>query len=139
MKKLSIELRPSRYFAAFLLLTHGGAILILLFAPWSWWGQWIASFAVVISFCMLFRRYIARQSRWSVLRARVENDGIWYLKMRSGKEYKAYLKGDSFSGEKLLVLNFRLENIRKNIPVIIFSDALDKKTFQALRTWLNLR
>lgn len=139
MKKLSIELRPSRYLAAFLLLTHGGVILMVLFLSIAWWAQWIVSLSMVISFWILIRCYVTRQSRWSVLKMRLESDGSWHLKMRSGEELKASLKGDSFSAEKLLILNFRLENSKKPISVIIFNDALDKKTFQALRVWLNLR
>lgn len=139
MNKLSIELRPSRYLAAFLLLTHGGVILIFLLLNHTWWAQWIVSLSMVISFWILIREYITRQSRWSVLKMRMDADGIWYLTMRSGKEFKAYLKGDSFAAEKLLILNFRLEGLKKSISVIIFSDAVDRKTFQTLRIWLNLK
>lgn len=139
MRKLSIELRPSRYLAAFLLLTHGGVILMFLFLNIAWWGQWIASLSMVTSFWILIRQYVTRRSRWSVMKMRLEEDGSWYLILRSKKECKASLKGDSFSSEKLTLLNFRLEQLNKSISVIIFSDAVDKKTFQALRIWLNLR
>lgn len=139
MKKLSIELRPSRYLAAFLLLIHGGIILMFLFIRIAWWAQWIISLSMVTSFWILFRQYVTRQSQWSVLKLWLESDGGWYLRMRSGKELKANLKGDSFSSEKLLILNFLLEDSKKPVSVLIFSDASDKKTFQALRVWLNLR
>jgi hypothetical protein len=139
-----VTLKPSRYHAAFLLLTHGGALLILPFLHIAWWIYSLISLIVIINFLYLFRRYITRRSKWSTLAMRVESNGCWHLSFRNKQvnkqkvEIGARLKGDSFSSEKLLILNFELEKNKKNISVVIFNDSVDRQTFRHLRTWLNL-
>lgn len=66
------------------------------------------------------------------------HDDDWILQNNSGKSMRAKLRGTSFASNLFLVLHFKCMAKKIMLPIVIFNDALDKKSFRALRALLTV-
>ncbi len=135
---LYLELRPSRIFAALLLVIHGGAAGCVLIVPLPWPVR-----VLLVGIILFSLRYTI--SRWALLRhnkavtALLWDDlGEWKLFSRDGKEMAVRLEPDSFVSPWWVVLNFSAIDASGRYSTVLFPDSLDGESFRRLRVRLRI-
>lgn len=82
------------------------------------------------------RYHALRISEHAVIRIWQEEGGDWLLMDKGGHTLRGQLRGDSFIGQHLVILNFKLDTHRFIKPVVLFFDALANPEFRRLRVYL---
>lgn len=131
-----IDLRPSLWFAGLLLLTH--AILLAIIPPLSLplLAKLFLSLGVIMSLAWSLRVHALRMVGSAVVRIWQEEGGDWMLMDKQGYTERGHLLGDSFVGQRLVILNFKMDTRRLMKPVVLFFDALAVQEFRRLRVYL---
>ena len=131
-----LDIRPSRYLALFLLLLHGGALLVVMNLLVPLPVQLSLVGVCVLSFIYNLRLHALRLSPQAIIRLWQQEDGQWQLMNRQGQTFSGTLLGDSYLAQHILVLNFKIPHKRFITPLVLFSDALASKEFRRLRVHL---
>lgn len=132
---MQLNLYPSRYFLAFILLCHVSAMLVILALPLQWWVIIIVEVLLAANFVHMIQKYILRKSNKTIVCLWLEQPQ-WVLMDRAGNKMIGSLLKDSTSSPVLVVLNFKLNNGKRK-SVVIFSDSIDKPSFSKLRRYLK--
>ncbi len=136
-KPLVLELRPSRYLFAYLLILH-----LLLFLALAMPLAIPALLHVVLvsgvagSFVWHLLRYLPQRQLRQQQRLVWQSDGNWQIESSHGQVSAAGLCPDSWLSAWLVILRLRLENGRR-ISIPILPDSLETDTFRRLRSRLS--
>lgn len=142
MRKLNLNLRRSWYLTGFLIVTHGGALVILPFLSIPLGFCAFLSLLTIASFVSTWQKHAWRFSEKAIVYLQSAMENQWFLTCRSGAVIQARLCGDSVVTPAVAVLHFKVQypqNIVQRlqiIPVIICKDTLHKDEFRRLRVWL---
>jgi hypothetical protein len=137
---IQLDIHPSRYFLAFILLTYFGAMLLLLALPLHWWAMLLIEVCLVGSFIHSTRKYIMRRLPETVIKVWVNEHKTWFILRRDGQTLEVKLMNDSMSSQLFVILNFKgLSGTEKGkkFSVVIFSDSVELSAFRRLRAWLH--
>lgn len=135
----TIELAPRASVRALTILfwLHVGvlAVLLAVLRP----GGGMAGFAAVVMLSwILTRRHPAFGfGKNALVRMTWNGDGTWSLKDARGARWDAELLGNSVVHERLLVLNFRLQDGDRRTRIFL-GDELEAEQFRRLRARLGL-
>jgi len=132
---MQLNLYPSKYFLAFILLCHISGMLVILTLSFQWWLMSIVELLLIANFIYMIQKHVIRRSSKTIICLWTE-ESQWILMDRAGNKQIAKLLKNSTSSPILVVLNFKLAN-RKQKNVIIFSDSVDKLSFNRLRRYLK--
>lgn len=132
---LSLEPRPSRWFALFLASTHCGAAGVVLAAGLAWWADALLYTSIAASAAYLHLRHAGLTHDRAVVHLTWTRHGDWRLTTADGTEHDADLQGDSYIHPWLVILNFRLAKGRTS--VVLFPDSLHEDDFRRLRVRLR--
>jgi hypothetical protein len=141
---LQLNLHPSRYLLAFILLTHIGAMLLLLALPLQWWAMLLIECCLIGSFIYSVKKHIVRTDPKTIVKVWVDENNKWYCLQRDGETLEAKLRGDSVSSQPVVILNFDLNVLDKNqkpttkkTTVLVFPDSVTKPEYRRLKAWMN--
>lgn len=112
-------------------------MLVILALPIHWWAMIIVESLLAGSFVHMVQKYITRKADKSIVAVWLQEPN-WILLDRAGTKLVATLLKDSTSSSILVVLNFKLQNDKRQ-SVLIFSDSVDKLSFSKLRRYLKTR
>jgi hypothetical protein len=133
--ELPIAIRPSRWLAVVLYITHIGAILILLVTGLPLVVRSLLIGAVIINLWVTTRSILLQKSLRSPVQLLLNAAGEWYLTMSNGDVHEVALRPGAFVHPWLVVLPFRRGSRR---PVVILTpDVVDKDLFRRLRVRLK--
>jgi toxin CptA len=132
-------LRPgfSRRLAAFIGVTHGAALAVLLLLPTPWYWRGAAALSVIGSLLYQAWVHLLHRGPGAVRAASWGADGTWTLSLATGGELEARLAPSTFVGTSLVVLNFRCGRWRR-YALVLLSDNLDATLLRRLRVRLRL-
>lgn len=128
--------RLSRWLAAFIVLTHTGAVACVLALPIPW--PWRVGGLVLIGLSGVWQAltHLWPRTPWAVREAVWGEDG-WELTLGSGRRVPARLAPSTYVGTRLVVLNFRGPSWRR-CSLVLAPDALDPDLMRRLRARLRL-
>jgi len=72
----------------------------------------------------------------SIIKCDLQNDGIWILTNKVGKQYQMHLCNNSVVWRELIILNFRSITNRKKRSIMLCRDSLDRQIWRKLRVLL---
>jgi toxin CptA len=134
---LSIEIRPSRWLARYVLSVYAAAALTVIGLPISPWVTSTVLCILSISGLLTYQTRVRLRSRRAVVALNRCADASWQLRSADGTAHQARLLPDSYLHPELLVLNFRLGNGKRR-SVVLVRDSADKTTLRRLRVALAL-
>jgi hypothetical protein len=132
---LSLELLPSRRFAACIVLAYGGAAAIAWTLPLPPWAALLLSGAVAAEGGRVFRLRILMAGGAAVTGLLWRADGAWLVRTRDGREREARLLPGAYVHPLLTVLRLAAE---RPVSVVLFPDSLECDAFRRLRVRLGL-
>lgn len=125
------KLKPSRQYAALLLITlfiSAGIVMALSFALWM---KGIAVLAIALYGWHLLWAVALMHGKFSVTRFKRLDDGRWSLHTPGGI-YDADLLGDTTVTNVVSVLRFQVPNRRLPLSSVVFKDALINRDYRQL-------
>jgi hypothetical protein len=139
---LQLNLHPSRYLLAFILLSHVGAMLCLLALSLQWWAMLGIEACLVGSFIYTVQKYIMRTAPSTITKVWVDDQDKWVCLQRNKEILSVALKGDSVCSNWLVILNFEdSPDLGKRTPkkysVLVFPDSVTKTEYRRLKAWMN--
>lgn len=136
-RPLRLELKPSRYLYLLILISYGGASLLLWLTPLWWVLKLLLTLLLLGDGRRQLRRHVWYRPPAAIQELIWKEDGRW---VRPGagtiQDTELTLK-QSFVHPRLVVLNFAAGRWRTN-SVVILPDALDRDTFRRLRVRLRV-
>jgi hypothetical protein len=132
---LRIQPRPSRRLLAWLLATHGTAAGCALALPVPGIASALIVTVIGLGLGWLIWTRILALAPWSI-RSAVWSDQGWVLEQADGQFRPARLLGDTWVGQRLVVLRFRVG--RWSRALAISADAVDGDVLRRLRARLRL-
>lgn len=136
MANLSFTLKSSRLLFIWLLLIHGGAIMILFCLPLAWWFT-----GILLSGCLLSLYYNIRVHAWRNHKTTINKfwrteTNQWQLQDNHGAIYPAELRKDHLRTRYWVLLNFQRSKPHARKSLLIPRDALDVESFRRIRVHL---
>ena len=125
-----LELRPSRWLLAWILLLHLLTAIVIFAVPLPWAGKTACYLAIAISLWFYYRR----DYRGACSELRPQNMKHWRL-LRHGVELEAELSRYQVF-RFLVILGFTLDS-GKRCVVLIPEDAMEKDSHRRLRSALR--
>ncbi len=135
---LNLELGPSRWLAALLVVAHGGALGLLVLLPLAWWWRIFLAGALLLSLGLTLNRHALRRGERAITRLVWDSDDTWLLIHADGKEQRAQLKPGSYVSPWLVLLNFGGGRFGGQQSVVLLADALDAESLRKLRARLQM-
>ena len=132
---LTIHPRPSRRLLAWVLGTHGTAAGCALALPLPGSGLALIGASIGLSLGWLLWTRIFALAPWST-RAAVWSDRGWILEQVDGQLRSARLLDDTWVGQDLVVLRFRVGRLPR--ALVVSADAVDADLLRRLRARLRL-
>ncbi len=128
-----IELRPSKIFAAILILIYSGATICLNLSAIPIYLKIIFTLFITIMFLFSLNKTVLLKNEKSFSVIKADKKHQWHLIDRSGEIFSAQLCGDSICMRWLVILNFRVIGIEKILSILVFSDSTTAEDFRQLR------
>jgi hypothetical protein len=100
---IQLNIHPSRYLLAFILLTHIGAMLLLLALPLQWWAMLLIEICLIGSFIYNVRYYVIRQMPSTIIKVWPDETKVWHLLRRDGEILIAKLMSDSLCSNVVVI------------------------------------
>lgn len=126
-----MPLRPSRWLAAFTVISHGLAGAAVWFSALPWWVSLSLDLLVLFSLLKALRR------QWSVGVRRLRYDGQTWTLAEAGSEQCLELAGERLVTPWLIVLGF-LTQAGKRISLVLPPDSASRDDLRRLRVALRL-
>ena len=127
---LQIRLRPSHKLLAFILVTHGGALLLLFFTPVDLWLHLLLAAAVLSS---LYYNWHQHHPGYQALYW--DSDDQWWLTGQNGDELVAELLPLAYVHPLILVLRFQVQGRARSL--VLLPDSADGDLLRQLRVRLK--
>ena len=132
---LRINLHGSRILATFILLSHGGAIILSLVSLALWLGA-LLSVGIGCSLVYLLKRHGLLSGADTITVLVWDSNDEWLVITQDGGEHRVFLQEPIYLQAWIVILNFTINNRRR--PIIILPDVLDRESFRQLRVRLQL-
>jgi len=133
---VEIVVRPSRWLAGFLFISHAAAMLVVPLLPLGWHWKIAIGVALIASFVTSFRRHVLRRGRYAVRRLVWTSDGRWRLTDARQREHDVHLLPDFHVGPRLISLRFSRSRF-KRYSVVLLPDSAARAELRRLRMRLN--
>jgi len=134
---LHTNIRSSKGIAIYLLTIHVSLVLILYALP-------IPSLIrlLITLLCIYTLLYTLRKESWrthpkSIIALTKTEDGNWQLKQKNGEWLNGHIAYDTLITPFLLIINFKISARFRNLPVVIFCDAVSDEALRQLRISLS--
>ena len=134
---ISIDLGFSKWIAAYLLISHLLATVLLFLLDLGNYFAWVLIPLIFFSFIQHWWRYLKQKQPNSVIGVDWSNDKGWRLRLKSGKKLKAELAPTSLVSRLLVVLHFKTEAEGRQ-RVAIAGDAIDANQLRRLKVLLQM-
>ncbi len=134
---LTLEIKPSRRLAIYVLCVYTAAALVVFFLPVSLRMMCGALLALLLSCVLTYKHRVSLRSRNAIVGLNRHTDGTWQLHLTDGTTHQASMSPDSYLHPELLVLNFRLGNGKRR-SVVLVRDSADSTSLRRLRVALAL-
>lgn len=131
---LTLEIRPSRQLAGFLILLHALAFIAAIANPLPIWARAALLVFTIANFGYSFRQAVLRTA---VTGLRCVPGQSWILYQREGESTRAQLSTSTLVTPWLVLLHFQGE--RKKSSLLLCRDSLDAESFRRLRVLLATR
>lgn len=126
-------LRPSRYYAAWLLGIHLGSVVVVYGLEIGQMFQWLLGALIVASGIYCVRRYAISVGQEITLS---QQAGITFVKPNGVRRSGQLVQG-GYNSPWVVVLATRMEESYRKMYIVIFRDALDCGAFRRLRVYLK--
>jgi len=136
IKPLRLSLTYSFRLLLYLIALHSFAITVIYLIDLSFWLQVSGSIVLLISLQWYIRAYVLQRFSWSLKELRLTNKGEWFA-IRMSEEQQPLKLEQTFVSHWLVVLNFSQRGFF-DLPVMLFSDSVDKQVLRQLRVHLRL-
>lgn len=136
---LHLALKPSKYCAAWLIMIHLGAAICVLLTPIPLTIKTIGALFCAYLAWHTCRQYAFLSAPKAIVACTLLHDKIWQLKNRSGEEFLAELRGDTWRSTSIVLLNFKIQDSRRRMSVILFKDALEPTALRHLGVYLTIQ
>ncbi len=136
-RPLRLELQPSRYLVFFVLISYGGALLLLWVTSLWWVLKLVLSLVLLGDGRRQWRRHVWFQHPAALKELIWKEDGRWVAPGEGTAEDLELTLKQSFVHPWLVVLNFAAGHWRTH-SVVILPDALAPETFRRLRVRLRM-
>lgn len=135
---IRIKMLPSTWLTAALVISHGGALLILIImVSLNLWIKLSVVLVIILSFLHCFYIYIWRKSSHSIVELVLNERDEWLLIRRDGQVLEPRLRSGTFVHPLLVVLPFQYG---WNFPTVILTPGtVDKDTLRRLRVRLRFQ
>ncbi len=130
-------LKPSHTFFVLLLLLHAGAIVIAWCLVMPIILSLIITVSCLVSLWRALQQHVVRKSDKAIVKLWRGQDGKWQLQRYDGSVESGELGDGSIRSNTFVLLNFKMQNKRFKLPVLIWRDALDADSFRRLRVLLR--
>lgn len=134
---LTLELKPSRWLALYVLCVYAAAVLVIVILPVAFLVKCGALLVSLLSCALTYQRRVNLRSRHAIVGLNRHTDGSWQLRLTDGNTHQASLLPDSYLHPELLVLNFRLGSGKRR-SVVLVRDSADATSLRRLRVGLAL-
>ncbi|MBN4079231.1 hypothetical protein JYT26_01180 [Beggiatoa alba] len=135
---LRLQPKISRILTGLLTVGHLGAIAVLFPLDFSMLIKLVIAAVLVVSLLVALRKQPGSVGEGDVHKLTWSADGEWLLETTGGELITATLHESTYVHPWLVVLNFRQENKRGLLSVVLVPDALDAETFRELRVRLKV-
>lgn len=135
MERVEFSLHPSKRLSTLLCLLYGGAVVIILWSPMLLVFKIAGVLGCWYDFCRVYRLYVNRSAKGSVVSIWQNSNGQWGCKTKDGYQAIGTLLGDSYTSPWILVLRFRFQHHSK--LVVIPADAMSVAQYRILYVRLN--
>lgn len=135
---LRLQPKASRILIGLLTVGHLGAIAVLFPLDFSIFIKLFIAAVLVVSLFVALRKQPGSVGEGGVHKLTWTTDGDWLLETTAGETLTATLHESTYVHPWLVVLNFRQENKRGLLSVVLAPDALDAETFRELRVRLKV-
>lgn len=135
MQLQPLELQSSKILALILIAVHGGALMSLNISSLPIAIRMILAALIVLSGVLTLNKYHFLQN---IVGIKTDKKNQWSLINSSGEIISAQLKGDSICTQWLVILNFRVQDVKKIYSIVILPDSLDHDNFRRLRAYLRV-
>jgi hypothetical protein len=127
---LQIDLQPSRYLLAFILISHVGALVLLFFLPVALWIMLLLGIAILFSLYRQWRDSISgyKSLRWDSL-------DQWWLMDQTGDDVAVQLLSGGYVHPLMLVLRYRVS--KRVCSLVLLPDSADRDMLRRLRVRLK--
>ncbi len=133
-----LMLKPSYFFAGYLILLHAACVIILLVMSIAWPVLLLAITLTLSSLIYSLNHYALRRSAKAIIKLQPKNSDTWLLQNKQGEILPAKLNSNSFCSLYCVVLNFKLIDNKKKTAIIILQDSLPADDFRRLRVYCRL-
>jgi hypothetical protein len=130
------NIKSSKILASAILLLNIIALISILYTSLPLWIT-IILLAIFATDLIHTIAKISLKTASAITQLNYHNDD-WLLQNNAGKSMRVKLQGTSFASNLFLVLHFKCAAKKFILPIVIFNDALDKKSFRTLRALLTL-
>ncbi len=134
---IRIEIKPSKWLAIGLAISHIGAILMLWFVDLALWTKMLLVIVAMLSLIHSFYFYIWQKSPRSLIELILNDNEEWLLIRNDGRVVEADLRQGAFVHPMLIVLPFRYG--LRFTSVILTPDKVNADTLRRLRVRLRFK
>ena len=135
---LAFSLKKSKLFFFFMLFILSGALTSIFCSYLPYYMQLLLA-ALALSYGARLMKMVLLKEQKAIIAFSCREDQTWLLKERSGKEYSAFLCGDTIQSSLVCLLRFKTlrENRIEKISAVVFYDSLDALAYRRLQLRLN--
>ncbi|HSW70454.1 MAG TPA: protein YgfX [Gammaproteobacteria bacterium] len=138
-----LQLKPSRSFFILMLFILLGALVSIYCCFLPYYIQLFLVLLLMLEGRRLLYAWVLLRGQKTIIGLSCQNDKIWLLKERSGKEYPAFLGADSTRFPWFCLLRFQplwesgRRGQRKKTKVLVFYDSVDPLVYRRLQVKLG--
>jgi len=137
MLKTQLDVKASRYLTIVLMVTHLGAITMVWLANLPVWMAFLVTMFCLVSLYYTLSQHAIRWGRQAIVSIKQNEGDSWLLIDNRGASKVGKLCGDSLVTTFLVILNFKVYQRFRILPIVIFSDSVDVNLFRRLRVSLT--
>lgn len=146
MPALQLQLKPSKLFFIIMFVIVGGAFVSIFCSYLPYYIQFLLAALVLIYGGHLITGTVLLKKQSAIMVLTAQADQYWVLKERSGKEYPAFLCGDSTRFPGVSILRFKLARpqegvigfFKKRCNVLVFYDSINSICYRRLQMKLGI-
>jgi toxin CptA len=130
---IRLEIGRSLWLSAILLLSHAGALWLLMLMPLLWWLAAILTGALAYSLLCGLSLHALRIGKQTIVELVWDTQGRWTLRSAGGQNIPARLSAGSYVSPYLVLLNFVTGRWWQRHTLVLLPDAVDAGSFRRLR------
>ncbi|HWQ95700.1 MAG TPA: protein YgfX [Gammaproteobacteria bacterium] len=130
---IRLEIGRSLWLSAILLLSHAGALWLVILIPLPWWLATILTGALAYSLLHGLFLHALRNGKQAIVELVWDTQGRWILRSAEGQNVPARLSAGSYVSPYLVLLNFVTGRWWQRRTLLLLPDALDAGSFRRFR------